>query len=204
MAKISPPRSARGFTLQQRLDHRSVRDPKTGCLLWAGTLAPTGYGMLRCDKRTWYAHRAAWACRHGEIPPGLYVCHRCDVRACIEPDHLFLGTARQNSQDAAAKGRFWKRRVVWRPDLPASANRPEQLQVTFRGVELTARVLSARAVAGGAPLRWRDQAPDAAINDARPESGASGPKTSSNVSARARSRSARVVVRPRSASDVTP
>ena len=152
------------------------------CLLWAGTLAPTGYGMLRCDKRTYYAHRAAWIARHGEIPSGLYVCHRCDVRACIEPDHLFLGTARQNSQDAAAKGRFWRRRVVWRPDLPASANRPELLQVTFQGVELTARVLSRRAVAADA----------------------SGPKTSSKVSARARSRSAGVVVRPRSASDVTP
>lgn len=184
MPTISPPRSSRGWTLQQRLDHRSVRDPKTGCLLWAGTLAPTGYGMLRCDRRTYYAHRAAWIARNGEIPSGLYVCHRCDVRACIEPDHLFLGTARQNSQDAAAKGRFWKRRVVWRPDLPASANRPELLQVTFQGVELTARVLSARRVAA--------------------EESAPGPKTSAKASARAMSRSARVVVRPRSARDVTP
>ena len=182
MAKIDPPRSCRGWTLKQRLDHRSVRDPKSGCVLWAGTLAPTGYGMLRCDKRTWYAHRAAWFCRHGEIPSGLYVCHRCDVRACINPDHLFLGTARQNSADAAAKGRFWKRRIVWRPDLPASANRPELLQVTFQGVELTARVLSARAVDVEAPA----------------------PKTSSNVSARTMSRSARLVVRPRSAKEVTP
>lgn len=182
MAKIDPPRSARGWTLQQRLDHRSVRDPKSGCVLWAGTLAPTGYGMLRCARRTWYAHRAAWFCKNGEIPTGLYVCHRCDVRACINPDHLFLGTAKQNSADAAAKGRFWKRRVVWRPDLPASANRPELLQVTFQGVELTARVLSKRVVGAEAPA----------------------PKTSSNVSARTMSRSARVVVRPRSARDVTP
>lgn len=141
MAKIDPPRSRRDWTLLQCLNHRSIRDDRNGCVLWAGTRAPTGYGMVRYRKQTLYAHRAAWMCHRGPIPPGLYVCHRCDVRACINPDHLFLGTARQNSQDAAAKGRFRRKRE------PSNSN---LLRISFQGVELTARVLSMRSETGGA------------------------------------------------------
>jgi hypothetical protein len=174
MSTINPRRCDRSWTLEQCLAHRSVRDEKTGCILWAGTLAPTGYGMLAYRKQVHYAHRAAWSCRNGPIPAGLYVCHRCDVRACINPDHLFLGTARQNSRDAAEKGRFRHDRD------PSKSNR---LKIHFQGVVMTARVLSVRPEAG-----WDSSAP----------------KTSAKVSASAMSRSARDVVSPRSDSDVTP
>ena len=139
MAKIDPPRSSRGWTLKQRLDHRSVRDPKSGCVLWAGTLAPTGYGMLRSDKRTWYAHRAAWVCRHGEIPSGLYVCHRCDVRACINPDHLFLGTQKDNMIDKALKMGHGRREEGVPERRPHKA--PEIMWIWIGEEEIVARVL---------------------------------------------------------------
>jgi hypothetical protein len=80
---------------------RAMPEPNTGCWLWTGVIRRDGYGVFS-DRA---AHRIAYAERHGPIPAGLYVCHRCDVKSCVNPDHLFLGTARENTLDMLAKGR---------------------------------------------------------------------------------------------------
>lgn len=78
-----------------------------GCWLWRGGLVRGGYGRFGPkDKTAYRAHRYSWMLAHGEMPESsLDVCHKCDTPACVRPDHLFLGTRRDNMQDARAKGR---------------------------------------------------------------------------------------------------
>ncbi len=78
----------------------------SGCWLWRGTVLNTGYGQLSINGKRVYAHRVAWERINGPIPSGLLVCHKCDVRNCVNPAHLFLGTYKDNTQDAIVKGRI--------------------------------------------------------------------------------------------------
>jgi hypothetical protein len=97
---------------QDRLLERLIKDDSTGCLLWAGTTSKRhGYGSLYVDGRQQPTHRMAWILRNGPISDGLMVLHRCDVRVCCNPDHLFLGTNRDNHDDMVTKGRGWWQRA---------------------------------------------------------------------------------------------
>jgi HNH endonuclease len=98
-------RRDRAGTVADRLANNTVPDPTTGCWLWTGSVNRDGYGGLSIGGKTRRASRVSWELHYGPIPNGMLVCHRCDTPACVNPDHLFLGSARDNAHDAVAKGR---------------------------------------------------------------------------------------------------
>lgn len=131
------------LALQQRLARNSVADPETGCILWTGSRNTGGYGQVRWRGDVWLVHRAAWMAEHGPIPANLCVLHRCDVRPCLNPDHLFLGTQKDNMADMAAKQGHERRVHDGGPERrPSKA--PEIMRIQMWGQEFVARVLAIR------------------------------------------------------------
>ena len=78
-----------------------------GCWEWSGALNAAGYGHFHTVRRghSEQAHRVSWKLHFGPIPAGMFVCHRCDNRRCVRPEHFFLGTQGDNIRDMHAKGR---------------------------------------------------------------------------------------------------
>ena len=91
---------------EEKIERNSVRDEKTGCWLWTKHIHRSGYGITSGPRKTKVrVHRMSWEVSNGAIPDGLWVLHKCDVRHCVNPAHLFLGDAKANSDDKIAKGR---------------------------------------------------------------------------------------------------
>lgn len=80
----------------------------SGCWLWTAATWGKGYGCFKLGRRNFTAHRISWLIHYGEIPPCVFVLHDCDVPLCVNPEHLRLGSLKDNARDASLRKR-------WRP-----------------------------------------------------------------------------------------
>jgi hypothetical protein len=93
-------------TALERFTAKYEVNPNTSCWEWVAAKIPGGYGSFSYSKAgEVHAHRAAYIMFVGPIPQKLWILHKCDNRKCVNPDHLFLGTPRDNERDKIAKGR---------------------------------------------------------------------------------------------------
>jgi len=105
----------------KRLEMPYIPVTESGCWLFDGMWQANGYGMLSMGSRgkKKLAHRHAFELEHGPIPAGLFVCHKCDTPACVNPDHLFAGSVQDNNEDRSRKGRYlgtWNGRCKVTPE----------------------------------------------------------------------------------------
>ena len=85
-----------------------IRITKNGCWEWIGNPRENGYCRTTYKRKNWYVHRLAYTAFVGEIPKGMDICHKCDNRKCCNPNHLFVGTRKDNMEDCKDKGRTAK------------------------------------------------------------------------------------------------
>lgn len=96
--------SFQGESLEKKLSRFTVNE-KTNCWEWTGNKSNSGYGTFAHEGKKLYAHRESFKFHNGPIKKCLYVLHKCDNKLCMNPDHLFVGSAKDNSEDMMKKGR---------------------------------------------------------------------------------------------------
>jgi HNH endonuclease len=128
------------WSAAQRIAHYSKPDPLSGCHIWHGLLI-LGYGRIHFRKRVYLAHRLAWEVKHGPIPAGLVLRHRCNVKRCCNPDHLVLGTRAENNADIKAEHlRLADARSATVRTMPGASLDLAPIRIFVHGVEMKGNV----------------------------------------------------------------
>lgn len=117
------------MSLQDRFWSKVKKTPS--CWLWTGSTR-LGYGRVKQGGKLLSAHRVSWELTQGQVPGGLCVLHRCDVRNCVNPRHLFLGTEVDNRRDCIRKGRAVFRKGATHPSTKLTPKTAAQIRVDYR------------------------------------------------------------------------
>lgn len=91
-------------TLQKRFEQYFEKTPDS-CWIWKSSRDQNGYGTFNIDRKPKKSSRVSYELYKGPIPEGRFVCHKCDNPPCVNPDHLFIGTRKDNMRDMTNKGR---------------------------------------------------------------------------------------------------
>lgn len=117
-----------------------VRKSDDGCWEWTGSLDKNGYGQVWIGGKYRKPHRVTYELTFGNICDGFFVCHKCDNPACVRPDHLFLGTIRDNNNDRTRKGRSARGEKVWTCVL--TAEKVSEIRRRYEAGNVTQRELA--------------------------------------------------------------
>lgn len=113
----------RGLSLKERFYSKFIVNSENGCWEWAANRFPKGYGCFKLNGKSNAAHRISYKIHVGEIKERMVICHKCDNPCCVNPNHLFMGTQKENLQDRNLKGRSIKghkngRCILTEKDIP--------------------------------------------------------------------------------------
>lgn len=122
----------------------------SGCWEWIASTRNGGYGAFKINGKVIDSHRFSFTLTKGDIPQGLFVCHTCDNRKCVNPDHLFLGTPKENFYDAVNKNRIDIEKLAgngFKKDSPSPSRKLTKHQVTEIRVKFDNRQIAKRQLA---------------------------------------------------------
>lgn len=129
------------------------KDADGGCWLWTASVAGKGYGQIKIPgtRKQEYAHRLSWMIHNGPIPEGKSLLHKCDTPRCVNPEHLFLGNHKENSQDMKSK----KRHLFGERNVQNKLSEKQVRQILAMGKESIPMATIAKAFDVSQPLVWK-------------------------------------------------
>ena len=107
-------------SLEERFWEKVDIQKQENCWNWVASKYSKGYGIFVNNSHHIGAHRMSWILSHGEIPEGMFVCHKCDNTSCVNPSHLFLGTNQDNMTDMVQKKRSYNKSGQFNPNVKLS------------------------------------------------------------------------------------
>lgn len=119
-------------TLQERFEEKYIVAP-SGCWEWTASKDGNGYGILWDGVKNSKAHRVSYTMYKGTIPVGMFACHTCDNPACVNPEHVFIGSALDNNRDAKNKGRGHRPRGAKNPKAKLTQEQVDNIRSSGKG-----------------------------------------------------------------------